>query len=530
VVESCIQPQGFVSDNTDCDDSITGGDRYPGAPEVCDGKDNNCDVETGLLVDDDDPAVDYTGLPTYYDDLDDDGYGDPASAYQLCAEPTTRYVLNGDDCNDASGVSFPGGIEICDGLDNNCDGVEDDDDWMVPSHPYRIPMDVITSTRNGTGVPITLEVDFTSELAALGDTSAADLSTVRMVHQDCAYGFPELPVEAADDLANLFGTGDLIDPVGDGYATVVTLYDEDGNFATREGLNVNERAPFAIYFGSEDNPASEGALAYDSPLLVQETTSTLTLRTGVSRVTLDGESGGLANFVGVGGKPSVASQASSAFGNGMLLSDSTGSNGEWVNSRGDANGILEIVHEGPVVSVISGSGLAEGTNGSFESRYTWIGFAVRPEYYVKVRAVLETEVNVGPQSPYWTSAVRPYQIDNLDLINDVGGSAEADSLAFSWAHGSYDEDTYGVFLGYRTNPLHLALPVVVSSGRYVSLAAQHVQAIPSDNQVALSAGTTVLDDNTLVVYPHLGSQASVTEQFVALARGVTVLAEPAEAQ
>jgi hypothetical protein len=61
---------------------------------------------------------------TWYRDADGDGYGDPAVNASSCAQPP-GWVATAGDCNDACASCHPGGIEICDGYDNDCDGTVD---------------------------------------------------------------------------------------------------------------------------------------------------------------------------------------------------------------------------------------------------------------------------------------------------------------------------------------------------------------------------------------------------------------------
>jgi MYXO-CTERM domain-containing protein len=88
---------GISVGDGDCDDDDDG--VYPGADEVCNGVDDDCDgaADEGAL----DPR-------TWYADADGDGEGDPAVTTQACAQPS-GYVDNADDCDDTRTDECRGG-------------------------------------------------------------------------------------------------------------------------------------------------------------------------------------------------------------------------------------------------------------------------------------------------------------------------------------------------------------------------------------------------------------------------------------
>ncbi|MFZ5477243.1 MAG: MopE-related protein [Myxococcota bacterium] len=166
-VVDCTQPAGTSADGSDCDD----GDATvsPDGEETCDGVDEDCDGTA------DDAAAD---AAVWYADDDGDGFGDASTSRTACEAPSGYvddatdcddgrddvhprapeadcadpfdYNCDGsvgvtdadgdgavacDDCDDADATAYPGAADVCDGVDDDCDGEKDEDvaatDWYA---------------------------------------------------------------------------------------------------------------------------------------------------------------------------------------------------------------------------------------------------------------------------------------------------------------------------------------------------------------------------------------------------------------
>jgi cysteine-rich repeat protein len=122
---ACSGP-GFVDRNGDLALGNAGdGCECSVGVEVCDGADNDCNG-----VADDEGAG---GCVLYYRDRDLDTFGESGDSRCLCApDPVARYTaLAGGDCNDLNAAVRPDAMEVCDGVDNDCDGQTDRDSLGV---------------------------------------------------------------------------------------------------------------------------------------------------------------------------------------------------------------------------------------------------------------------------------------------------------------------------------------------------------------------------------------------------------------
>ncbi len=115
---------GYASIGGDCDDLNSS--IKPGAPEICDNVDNNCNGQTD--------EAGSKGCNVYFKDLDGDTFGDDTNSACLCkSHKTAEWMETPGDCDDTDVMVHPfkqglaGGVEVCNGKDDNCNGKTDEE-------------------------------------------------------------------------------------------------------------------------------------------------------------------------------------------------------------------------------------------------------------------------------------------------------------------------------------------------------------------------------------------------------------------
>ena len=117
-IEDCdVDEDGVMSaecGGADCDDADASVN--PATTEVCNDKDDNCE---GTI--DESTAAD---AAAWYADVDGDGFGDEATRRLACTQPD-GYVSDNLDCDDLEAEVSPAAVDVCNGLDDDCDGYTD---------------------------------------------------------------------------------------------------------------------------------------------------------------------------------------------------------------------------------------------------------------------------------------------------------------------------------------------------------------------------------------------------------------------
>jgi MYXO-CTERM domain-containing protein len=114
--EGCTDeaPEGYSLTSDDCDDTFDY--IHPGAPERCNEKDDNCNQ----VVDEDADPVEL------WPDADGDGYAAFSGESVIGCVPLEGYAAERNDCDDNDPKRHPNAVEVCNLVDDDCDGRTDE--------------------------------------------------------------------------------------------------------------------------------------------------------------------------------------------------------------------------------------------------------------------------------------------------------------------------------------------------------------------------------------------------------------------
>jgi len=212
----CVSPDddedGYTVADGDCDD--TDDAVNPGSIEVCDGVDNDCRLGV------DTRAVDAW---TWYEDADGDTFGDATSTDIDCDQPI-GYVADSSDCDDTASQIYPGALELCDGMQNDCH----DESWSTDAGLASFEAETDGSWS-----------DLSTELGggALGVPVAHTLSDAGTLSVCEGTWYVSLSIEA--DVA-IEGRGEALTVLSGGGVSSVVKVQTDGVIVTLSAMTLEE--------------------------------------------------------------------------------------------------------------------------------------------------------------------------------------------------------------------------------------------------------------------------------------------------
>jgi hypothetical protein len=213
----------------DCNDSAAS--VHPSAPEICgNGVDDDCNGVT-----DDNASV------LFYLDSDGDGFGNSAVTQQACSKPSGYVTVTGD-CDDNNAVVHPGAAEICDSFDNDCDGNTDGTD-LSGCKAYFTDGD---GDGFGVGASSCLCKSVGAMTASVGGDCADDSAAIHPGATEACNGADD-NCDGTTDEENAAGCTPLYpDADGDGFGAVVSgkcLCAADGTYKAGKSSDCNDTNP-----------------------------------------------------------------------------------------------------------------------------------------------------------------------------------------------------------------------------------------------------------------------------------------------
>ena len=338
---ACEQPSGYVEEGTDCDDADASA--APDLDEVCDTIDNDCDGDV-----DEDSATD---APTWYYDADSDGYGLDDSTLVQCYQPT-GYAELGGECDDGDAAVNPAATEVCDGIDNDCEGTVDGSD-AADANTYYADLDGDsfgdpTNSQNACSQPSGYVVDDTD---CDDDNDAVYLGAEEI----CGDGEINDCGSTAEDALTACGLGPSLDLADADALLLGTTGGDEAGYAVAgpgdvDGDGVPDLLVGAAYQDGADSDAGAAYLITATPSGSQSLSAVATALLGVAAQDYAGEAvagAGDVNddgyddlLVGARGTDGVGSSAGSAYlVMGPVTAGSLGDHSELTGvARGDYAG------------------------------------------------------------------------------------------------------------------------------------------------------------------------------------------------